>query len=80
MKQLAYRTLAQEAYDAYGEVTGHTNWQGLPMPTWHDLGETIQLAWMAAVKRVCTLVDDTPPQSPWPPEHATPPGAGGGKA
>jgi hypothetical protein len=44
--------LAREAYDAYGAVTGHKNYQGLPMPAFDDLGEKIQEAWRAAVRRV----------------------------
>ena len=44
--------LAQAAYDAYGETTGHKNYQGLPMPAWEDLGDQIQGAWRAAVQAV----------------------------
>lgn len=39
---------AQRAYDAYGAVTEHKNFQGDPMPAWADLGDTIQAAWVAA--------------------------------
>lgn len=49
-------TLAKSAYDAYGAVTDHKNYQGLPMPTWEDLPEKIRLAWCAAAKRVHDVV------------------------
>jgi len=44
--------LAREAYDAYGEVTDHKNYRGERMPAFDDLGDTIQEAWRAAVRRV----------------------------
>ncbi len=40
--------LAKLAYEAYGNVTGHLNHQGDPMPVWEDLPPRIQLAWDAA--------------------------------
>jgi hypothetical protein len=40
--------LAQLAYKAYGNVTGHKNFQGDPMPAWEELPPVIQLAWDAA--------------------------------
>jgi hypothetical protein len=43
---------AQSAYDAYGEVTDHKNYQGLPMPKWEELTPRIQQAWVGAVKDV----------------------------
>lgn len=42
------RSLAQAAYAAYGESTGHTNYQGLPMPEWEQLSDRIQSAWVEA--------------------------------
>lgn len=39
---------AQRAYAAYGAVTGNKNFLGDPMPTWDELGDTIQSAWIAA--------------------------------
>lgn len=39
---------ARRAYEAYGATTGGLNYQGLPMPEFDDLGETIQCAWTAA--------------------------------
>lgn len=39
---------AKRAYDAYGAVTEHKNFQGDPMPAWDDLGDQIQAAWVAA--------------------------------
>lgn len=44
--------LAQSAYAAYGETTDHQNYQGQPMPTWQDLGDRIQKAWIAAAGTV----------------------------
>lgn len=43
---------AKSAYDAYGAVTDHKNYQGLPMPLWDALPERIQAAWLGAVKDV----------------------------
>lgn len=43
--------LARAAYAAYGEVTGYKNYQGLPMPTFNELSETIQRAWIAAASK-----------------------------
>lgn len=45
-------TLAASAYHAYGAVTDHKNYQGLPMPEWSALPEKIQTAWRAAVIQV----------------------------
>lgn len=42
--------LARAAYAAYGQATGGLNYQGLPMPGWEALGETIQGAWIAATR------------------------------
>ena len=44
--------LAQTAYEAYGASTGGKNYQGLPMPSWDDVGEPIRAAWAAAVTAV----------------------------
>jgi len=38
--------LAKGAYEAYGLITDHKNYQGLPMPEWDDLTETIKQAWI----------------------------------
>jgi hypothetical protein len=54
--------LARTAYAAYGEATGGLNYQGLPMPDFDDLGDTIQQAWIAAAKAVVRDVT-TPPRS-----------------
>jgi len=43
---------AIEAYDAYGAVTDHKNYQGLPMPTWDNLTDKIRAAWVESVKSV----------------------------
>lgn len=43
---------AKEAYDAYGAVTDHKNYQGLPMPEWEALTDKIRAAWVESVKSV----------------------------
>lgn len=40
--------LAEKAYKAYGAVTGFKNYQGLPMPDWNMLTDTIRAAWKEA--------------------------------
>lgn len=45
-------TLGEIAYAAYGRTTNHVNYQGLPMPAWTELGDTIRLAWENAAKAV----------------------------
>ena len=50
--------LAKLAYEAYGNVTGHKNFQGDPMPSWEELPPRIQLAWDAAA--VTALQAGTP--------------------
>jgi hypothetical protein len=49
-------TLARGAYDAYGAVTDHKNYQGLPMPTWDALPDKIRQAWLAAAQHVRNAV------------------------
>lgn len=48
----AWYEYAENAYDAYGETTDHKNYQGLPMPDWADLPQTIKTAWANSVKQV----------------------------
>lgn len=43
---------ARRAYAAYGAMTGGKNYQGLPMPSWDELGDVIQRAWIAAANAV----------------------------
>ena len=50
--KLKTSVLAASAYHAYGGVTDHKNYQGLPMPEWSALPEKIQDAWRAAVTQV----------------------------
>ena len=50
--------LAQVAYAAYGERTGFKNYQDRPMPSWDQLGETIQEAWIAAALAVQNRVNE----------------------
>lgn len=37
----------EDLYAVYGSVTDFKNYQGLPLPKWEDLTETIQRAWNA---------------------------------
>lgn len=52
MSPVTTRELAQAAYAAYGDSTGHTNYQGHPMPDWEELTDRIQLAWIEAAGAV----------------------------
>ncbi|ABA24684.1 hypothetical protein Ava_D0019 [Trichormus variabilis ATCC 29413] len=44
--------LAKKAYRAYGQTTDFKNYQGLSMPDWENLPETIQKAWTSAAVAV----------------------------
>ncbi len=44
--------LAQSAYHSYGAVTDYLNYQGLPMPEWKELPDTIRSAWRNAILSV----------------------------
>lgn len=48
MTQHPLTNRAESAYLAYGNATGHRTHDGRLMPTWADLGDTIQAAWVAA--------------------------------
>lgn len=48
--------LGRFAYKHYGAKTNYLNYQGLPMPTWEDLPEQIQGAWIAAAANVYGMV------------------------
>ncbi|MFF1416578.1 hypothetical protein [Streptomyces sp. NPDC058280] len=48
--------LAQTAYAAYGTSTGGLSHDGLPLPSWEGLGDTIQTAWAAAAVAVVRAV------------------------
>lgn len=41
---------AHEEYSAYGAVTDHKNYQGLPMPMFDDLTDKIKEAWLAGTR------------------------------
>lgn len=56
---MSLNELAMAAYTAYGDYVEWHNYQGLEMPAWTELGETIQGAWMAAASRVADLVTRT---------------------
>ncbi|MDX2694903.1 hypothetical protein [Streptomyces ipomoeae] len=44
--------LAKVAYEAYGNSTGHKNYQGHPMPDWDELTASVRLAWIEAAGAV----------------------------
>ncbi len=46
--------LAKMTYGAYGQVTDFKNYQGLPMPEWDALTDTIREAWKAAARYAFT--------------------------
>lgn len=52
---MSWTEIAKSAYLAYAASTGNKNYQGLPMPAFEDLPETIRVAWECAVRqtRVC---------------------------
>lgn len=50
------RALAEQAYEAYGSITDHKNYAGLPMPDWDELGEKIQSAWIEATYHTVKMV------------------------
>ncbi len=50
---------AKDAYHAYGSVTDHKNYQGLPMPEWDALTDKIRAAWIEAVKSVYRHLQET---------------------
>ncbi|MFF7966774.1 hypothetical protein ACFZC3_15580 [Streptomyces sp. NPDC007903] len=58
--------LAQLAYKAYGGATGGLNYRNEPMPTWDDLGETIQTAWEVAAEAVARAALGHASRSPEP--------------
>lgn len=49
---MTIETMARQAYMAYGDCTGWTNFAGLPMPQWEELPPGIRSAWQCAVVRV----------------------------
>lgn len=53
--------MAKLAYGAYGQTTDFKNYQGLPMPAWDALGDTIQGAWVAAINAVVGYLQGGPP-------------------
>jgi hypothetical protein len=45
---LTTEELAMGMYADYGATTDYKNYQGLPMPEWHELTDRIRAAWCAA--------------------------------
>jgi len=56
LDEKASEKLACTAYEAYAAETNWKNFRGDPMPSWNELPDTIQRAWMAATQAV--LVDE----------------------
>jgi len=48
---MAWRDVAASAYRAYAASTGKKNYQGLPMPEFDALPQSIQTAWEASVRQ-----------------------------
>lgn len=53
-------TMAKLAYGAYGQTTDFKNYQGLPMPAWDALGDTIQAAWISAANAIVGYLQGGP--------------------
>jgi hypothetical protein len=58
-----WNAIAAAAYEAYGQVTDHKNYQQLPMPEWEQLPPRIQEAWQEAVKEAVRLVQEAEPKN-----------------
>jgi hypothetical protein len=52
--QVDGKSLAQQAYEAYGAAPA-APWDTGPWPPWRDLPETTQGAWTAVVNRILEL-------------------------
>ncbi|NJR37745.1 MAG: hypothetical protein HC781_01565 [Leptolyngbyaceae cyanobacterium CSU_1_4] len=50
--ELAIDRLAMRAYHAYGAANDYRNYQGLPLPEWQQLPESVQNAWKNSVQSV----------------------------
>lgn len=53
--------LAARAYEGYGNNAGWKNYQGKPMPKWHELAPETRRHWcaaMAAIARPLELPDE----------------------
>lgn len=65
----AWSDIAASAYKAYAASTGGKNFQGNPMPVWHDLPAPIRVAWEAAARQVGECVNNhdmkIPDESHW---------------
>jgi hypothetical protein len=48
---MAWSAIAKSAYKAYSASTRNKNYQGLPMPEWEQLSQSIQTAWEVAVRQ-----------------------------
>lgn len=65
------RTLAQRAYEAYGDAVGWRSVTGATMPPWRALPGAVQAAWVASLAGILTpegqlpaVVADTPTDAP----------------
>lgn len=50
--------LGRCAYAAYGKAVGGRTHDGRPLPSWVDLGETIQSGWRAAAQAATDMFVD----------------------
>lgn len=74
--------LGPNAYAAYGRATGFRTHDGLPMPAWEALGDTIQNAWRAAADEIVNYLADAAQEatvSSEPEQSAIPAAATGGQ-
>ena len=49
-------TLAEQAYNEYGEEVGWTAHTGQQMPSWEDLPDKQKNGWIRAVAKIASLV------------------------
>jgi hypothetical protein len=50
-------SLAQIAFEAYGNYTEGVTFDGRPIPPWEELGDSIRAAWEAAAEAVAAEVE-----------------------
>lgn len=59
LKMSKWDKIAEQAYVAYCLAVDNKAFNGDDLPAWQDVGERIQLAWIAAIKRAmdCNVPD-----------------------
>lgn len=53
---ISLTSLAESAYQAYGEDAKWLTWNGKPMPQWDELNDEVRFHWIAAVTCVANNV------------------------